>query len=252
MPLAIVPVALFGLVIGSFLNVVVHRLPERRSLVTPRSACPSCLVPVRPYDNVPVLSWLLLRGRCRSCSAPISARYPLVEAGTAALWLAVAAVHHADTTKLVLGLVLVTFLVPLALIDLDRQILPNRITYPAFVVGVALGFALDPAGEPDRLLAAAIAGGTIFLVALAMPAGMGMGDAKLLAVLGAYLGAAVGAAVFVGFVTGTIAGLAIVARVGVAAGRKTKVPFGVFLALGGVVAVLAGDPIVDWYLSTLG
>jgi leader peptidase (prepilin peptidase)/N-methyltransferase len=251
-PLAIVPVALFGLVIGSFLNVVAHRLPERRSLVKPRSSCPSCGVHVKPYDNVPVLSWLALRGRCRSCAAPISARYPLVEAGTALLWAAVAAVHHADTTKLVLGLVLVTFLVPLALIDFDRQILPNRITYPAFVVGVVLGFAIDPAGMPDRLLAAAIAGGSIGLVALLLPQGMGMGDAKLLAVLGVYLGASVAPAVLVALVSGTVVGAVIIGRVGMAAGRKTAVPFGVFLALGGVVAVLAGEPIVDWYLSTLG
>ncbi len=252
MPLAIVPVALFGLVIGSFLNVVAHRLPDRRSLVKPRSACPSCATPVKPYDNVPVLSWLLLRGRCRSCAAPISARYPLVEAGTAALWVAVAAVHHADTTKLVLGLALVTILVPLALIDFDRQILPNRITYPAFVAGMVLGFAIDPAGQPDRLLAAAIAGGTIGLVALLMPRGMGMGDAKLLAVLGVFLGSSVAVAVAVALVSGTLVGAIIVGRVGMAAGRKTAVPFGVFLALGGVVAVLAGEPVVEWYLSTLG
>ncbi len=252
MPLAIVPVALFGLVIGSFLNVVAHRLPDRRSLVKPRSACPSCATPVKPYDNVPVLSWLALRGRCRSCAAPISARYPLVEAGTAALWAAVAAVHYADTTKLVLGLVLVTILVPLALIDFDRQILPNRITYPAFVVGVALGFAIDAAGMPDRLLAAAVAGGSIGLVALLMPRGMGMGDAKLLAVLGVFLGSSVAVAVAVALVSGTLVGAIIVGRVGMAAGRKTAVPFGVFLALGGVVAVLAGEPVVEWYLSTLG
>jgi leader peptidase (prepilin peptidase)/N-methyltransferase len=251
-PLAIVPVALFGLVIGSFLNVVAHRLPDRRSLVRPRSACPSCAAPVKPYDNVPVLSWLVLRGRCRSCAAPISARYPVVEAGTAVLWAAVAAVHHADATRLALGLVLVTVLVPLALIDFDRQILPNRITYPAFVGGFALGFALDPAGEPGRLLAAAIAGGAFTLVVLLAPRGMGLGDAKLLAVLGVYLGAPVAVAVAVALVSGTAVGAFIVARVGVTAGRKTAVPFGVFLALGGVVAVLAGDPLVEWYLSTLG
>src|SRR3712207_3295116 len=186
--------ALFGLITGSFLNVVAHRLPERISLATPRSRCPHCETPVRPYDNVPVLSWIFLRGRCRSCAAPISARYPLVEAGTAALWLAVVAVHHADTTQLVLGLVLVTFLVPLALIDLDRQILPNRLTYPAAVVGLALGLALDPAGEPERLLAAGIAGGVCFVIAIASR-GMGMGDAKLLAVLGLYLGAGVAPAI---------------------------------------------------------
>src|SRR3712207_427612 len=114
-----------GLLIGSFLNVVAHRLPLGASLVKPRSACPGCGTPVRPYDNVPVLSWLLLRGRCRDCDAPISVRYPLVEAGTALLWLAVALVHHDDLVRLALGLVLVTFLVPLTLIDLDRRELPD-------------------------------------------------------------------------------------------------------------------------------
>ena len=242
---------LLGLIIGSFLNVVAHRLPRGASLVKPRSACPECLAPVRPYDNVPVLSWLLLRGRCRDCGTKIAARYPLVEAGTALLWLAVALVHHGDTTKLVLGLVLVTFLVPLALIDFDHKLLPNRITGPAAILGLVLGLALDPSGEQERLIAAAVAGGSIGLVALALPGGMGMGDAKLLGVLGLYLGAGVAPAAMVALVTGSIVGVAILARVGVSAGRKTAVPFGVFLALGGVVAVLAGDPILDWYL-TLG
>ena len=252
MPLAVVPAALFGLLIGSFLNVVAHRLPRGGSLVSPGSACPSCATPVRPYDNVPVLSWLLLRGRCRSCSASISPRYPLVEAGTALLWLAVVAVHYGDTTKLVLGLVLATFLVPLALIDFEHQRLPNKLTYPAMLVAIPLGLALDPAGQPERLLAALALGGPIFLLALALPGAMGMGDAKLLAVLGLYLGWGVVPALMVGLVSGTIVGVAIVARVGMSRGRKTKVPFGVFLALGGVVAIFAGDAMLDAYLSTLG
>lgn len=246
---AIAAAGLFGLIVGSFLNVVAHRLPQGGSLVKPRSACPHCATPVRPYDNVPVLSWLLLRGRCRDCGAPIGVRYPLVEAGTALLWLAVVAAHHGDTTKLVLGLVLVTFLVPLALIDFDHKILPNRITGPAALVGLALGFALDPAGEPERLLAAAIAGGSIGLVALLMPQGMGMGDAKLLGVMGLYLGAAVAPAALIALVSGTLVGIVIVARLGVSAGRKTAVPFGVFLAFGAVLAIFVGDPMLDWYLT---
>ena len=250
MPVPVIAVAgLFGLIVGSFLNVVAHRLPAGASLVTPRSACPGCGTPVRPYDNVPVLSWLLLRGRCRDCGMRIDARYPLVEAGTALLWLAVAAAHHGDTTKLVLGLVLVTFLVPLALIDFDHKILPNKITGPAALVGLALGFALDPAGEPERLLAAAIAGGSIGLVALLMPNGMGMGDAKLLFVMGLYLGAAVAPAMLVALVSGTLVGVVIMARLGVSAGRKTQVPFGVFLAFGAVLAIFVGDPMLDWYLT---
>ena len=250
MPVPAIAVAgLFGLIVGSFLNVVAHRVPRGASLVKPRSACPDCGTPVRPYDNVPVLSWLLLRGRCRDCGTRIDARYPLVEAGTALLWLAVVAAHHADTTKLVLGLVLVTFLVPLALIDFDHKILPNRITGPAALVGLVLGFAIDPAGEPERLLAAAIAGGSIGLVALLMPQGMGMGDAKLLGVMGLYLGAAVAPAMLIALVSGTVVGVAIIAKLGVSAGRKTAVPFGVFLALGAVLAIFVGDPMLDWYLT---
>jgi leader peptidase (prepilin peptidase)/N-methyltransferase len=250
MPVPAVAVAgLFGLIVGSFLNVVAHRLPRGASLVKPRSACPDCGTPVRPYDNVPVLSWLLLRGRCRDCGGTIAARYPLVEAGTALLWVAVVAAHHADTTQLVLGLVLVTFLVPLALIDFDHKILPNRITGPAALVGLVLGFALDPSGQPERLIAAGIAGGVIFLIAMAMPNGMGMGDAKLLGVMGLYLGAAVAPAALIALVSGTVVGIAIVARLGVSAGRKTAVPFGVFLALGAVLAIFVGDPMLDWYLT---
>ena len=250
MPLALLPAAAFGLLIGSFLNVVAHRLPARMSLAMPASHCPSCETPIRPYDNVPVLSWLLLRGRCRSCSEPIAVRYPLVEAGTAALFAAVVAVHHADIAAVVLGLVLVAFLVPIALIDLDHRIIPNRITLPAAIVAIVLGTALDPGGQVERLVAGAAAGTLLALPALLRPNGMGMGDAKLVAVLGLYLGAAVIPAVFIAFVVGTAAGIVIIARKGMVQGRKTAVPFGPFLALGAVVGVLAGNELVSAYLST--
>jgi leader peptidase (prepilin peptidase) / N-methyltransferase len=242
--------ALFGLIVGSFLNVVAHRLPAGASLARPRSQCPACLAPVRPYDNVPVLSWLVLRGRCRDCAATISPRYPLVEAGTAALWAAVALVHHDDATRLVLGLVLVTLLVPMALIDLDTRRIPNQLTGAGALLALGLGLALDPGGQPERLLAGAAAGGFFLLAALAHPKGMGMGDVKLAGVLGLFLGAAVAPALLVALVAGVAVGGVIIARVGAAAGRRTKVPFGPFLALGGVVAVLAGDPLVELYLST--
>ena len=250
MPIALLPAAAFGLIIGSFLNVVAYRLPARVSLATPGSRCPACEVPIRPYDNIPVLSWLLLRGRCRSCAAPIAARYPLVEALTAVLFAAVVAVHPDDAAKLVLGLVLVAFLVPIALIDLDHQIIPNRLTLPAAVLAIALGTALDPGGEIERLIAGAVAGAVLALPSLLHPKGMGMGDAKLVAVLGLYLGASVAPAFFVAFLVGTIGGVAIMLRKGMAQGRKTRVPFGPFLALGGLVGVLAGDELVQLYLST--
>ena len=250
MPLALLPAAAFGLLIGSFLNVVAHRLPARMSLAMPASHCPSCEVPIKPYDNIPVLSWLLLRGRCRSCSEPIGVRYPLVEAGTAALFAAVVAVHHADTAALVLGLVLVTFLVPIALIDLDLRIIPNRLTVPAAIVGIALGLLLDPGGQVERLIAGAAAGGLLALPALLRPSGMGLGDAKLVGVMGLYLGAAVVPALFIAFVVGTVIGIAIIVRVGMVRGRKTAVPFGPFLALGAVVGVLVGNEIMSAYLGT--
>ena len=250
MPLALLPAAAFGLLIGSFLNVVAHRVPTRMSLAMPASHCPSCETPIKPYDNIPVLSWLLLRGRCRSCSEPISARYPLVEAVTALLFAAVVAVHHADTAALVLGLVFVAFLVPIALIDLDYRIIPNRMTAPAAVVAIVLGTVLDPGGEIERLIAGVAAGSLLALPALLRPKGMGLGDAKLVAVMGLFLGAAVVPALFIAFIIGTLVGIAIIMRVGMVQGRKTAVPFGPFLALGGVIGVLAGNELVSAYLST--
>lgn len=249
--IAIVSLAgLMGLLIGSFLNVVAARMPEGISLVTPRSRCPHCGIEVRPQDNVPVLSWLWLRGACRGCHQPISARYPLVEAGTAILLAAVAAVHADATPELVLGAVLVLFLVPITLIDADHQIIPNKLTGPAAIAAIALGLALDPGGEVERLIAGAAAGGGLLVIALIRPNGMGMGDFKLAGVMGLFLGAPVAVAMFVGFLSGTLVGAVIIARKGVAAGRKTKVPFGPFLALGGVVAVLCGAPLIDAYLGT--
>lgn len=250
MPMTLLPAAAFGLILGSFLNVVAFRLPGRMSLSLPASHCPSCETPIKPYDNVPVLSWLFLRGRCRSCHDHISARYPLVEAATAALFAAVVAVHHADTSALVLGLVLVAFLVPIALIDLDTRIIPNRLTLPAAVLAVVLGTALDPGGEVERLIAGAAAAAVLGLPALLRPSGMGMGDAKLVGVLGLFLGAAIVPAFFVAFVAGTVVGIAIIMRKGMSQGRKTAVPFGPFLALGAVVGVLAGNELVNAYLGT--
>ena len=250
MPAALLPAAAFGLILGSFLNVVAFRLPGRMSLSLPASHCPSCETPIKPYDNIPVLSWLLLRGRCRSCSEHISARYPIVEAATAALFVAVVAVHHADTAALVLGLVLVAFLVPIALIDLDHRIIPNRLTLPAAVIAVVLGTALDPGGQVERLIAGVAAAAVLGLPALVRPTGMGMGDAKLVGVPGLFLGASVIPAFFVAFVVGTVVGIAIIMRKGMAQGRKTAIPFGPFLALGAIVGVLAGNEIVSAYLGT--
>jgi leader peptidase (prepilin peptidase)/N-methyltransferase len=177
-------------------------------------------------------------------------RYPLVEAGTALLFAAVVAVHRDDPAQLVLGLVLVSFLVPLALIDLDTRLLPNRITLPAAVAAIVLGTVLDPSGEVERLIACIAGGGFFLLAALAYPRGMGIGDVKLAGVLGLFLGREVAAALLVGLLAGVLAGIVIIARKGTREGRKTKVPFGPFLALGGVVALLVGEALVDAYVGT--
>lgn len=250
MPIAMPFAAALGLILGSFFNVVAHRLPARRSLSVPASACPSCDTPIKPYDNIPILSWLLLRGRCRSCSEPISARYPIVEGMTAALFAAVVAVHLNDTAMLVMGLVLVAFLVPIALIDLDTKLIPNRLTGPAAILAVVLGVALDPSGQVERLIAGAAAAAVLGIPSLINPRGMGLGDAKLVGVMGLFLGSAVVPAFFVAFIAGTVVGIWIIASKGMSAGRKTPVPFGPFLALGGVVGLLAGNELVNAYLGT--
>jgi leader peptidase (prepilin peptidase)/N-methyltransferase len=247
---AIVLAALGGLIIGSFLNVVAYRLPRGESLAHPPSRCPSCGAGIKPYDNVPVLSWLLLRGRCRACGAPISPRYPIVEAITGALYAAVVAARWDDASGIALGIVLVTVLVPVAIIDFERRIIPNKITGPAAVLALVIGLALDMDFVPEQLIAGAAAGGFFLLAALAYPRGMGMGDVKLAGVMGLYLGRGVGLAVLVGLVAGVLVGGVIVARVGSKQGRKTAVPFGPFLALGGIVALFAGDAVADAYLDT--
>lgn len=248
MPVAVA--ALGGLIIGSFLNVVAYRLPRRESLVHPGSHCPECGTPIKPYDNLPVIGWLLLRGRCRACGNQISARYPIVEALTGVLAVAVVLTKH-SAYEIVLGLVLVGILVPVALIDLEHRVIPNKIMLPAAVAAIAIGLALNPAKVPEQLIAGAAAGGFLLIFALAYPRGMGMGDVKLAAVMGLYLGRSVAVAVLVGVLVGTVVGALIMARDGVSKGRKTAVPFGPFLAIGGVVALLAGPSIVHWYLHSV-
>ena len=241
--------ALAGLALGSFLNVVAFRMPRGESLISPRSRCPGCQTPVHAYDNVPVLSWLLLRGRCRSCAARISPRYPLVELVTALLFVAVVLVKGADR-HVWLGLAFVALLVPVALIDLEHRIIPNRLLLPGAMVGVALLVAFDSDRLAEHLIAAAAAGGFLLAAALAYPRGMGMGDVKLAAVMGLYLGSSVVPAMLTALIAGTLVGAAVIARKGAREGRKTAVPFGPFLALGGVVGLLAGAQSVDWYLRT--
>jgi leader peptidase (prepilin peptidase)/N-methyltransferase len=237
-----------GAVFGSFLNVVAYRLPRHESLITPSSHCTRCGTPVKPYDNIPILSWLLLRGHCRSCGSSISPRYPLVEALTAGLCVGAVLVHH-SASAIALSVALILLVVPSALIDLEYRIIPNTITGFGALLAIALGLALDPAGEPGRLIAGAAAGGFLLVAALAYPGGMGMGDVKLAGMMGLYLGSAVAPALLIALVTGVILGVVVIARTGAQAGRKTAVPFGPFLALGALTAVFVGHQLVDVYVN---
>jgi leader peptidase (prepilin peptidase)/N-methyltransferase len=243
----------FGLVVGSFMTVVVARVPAKESLVRPRSRCPSCGSPIRNRDNVPVLGWLLLRGRCRACGARISVMYPLLEVSTAVLisgsffvdasiWVAVAIAA------------LLALMPAIAVIDVQHRIIPNTLMYPALVGFPAYLVIAAIAGAPvdlmRMLIGFALFGGVLFLVA-AVSRGMGMGDVKLAALLGAvfgslglrYVGVAAGAAIVLG-------GLGGLAALAIGRGRKAAIPFGPYLAAGAVAAAFWGRPIADWYLRT--
>lgn len=250
--------AFLGLLIGSFLNVVICRVPRRESVVSPPSACPACGTQIRPRDNVPVVSWLLLRGRCRTCGEPISRRYPLVELGTGALF-AILALRFGLDWALPAYLYLAAVGVALALIDIDVQRLPNALTYPSYPVAVALlGLAAllgsDSGDFVRALLGGAVALSFYFALAFAYPAGMGFGDVKLSGVLGLYLGwlgwAVLAAGLFLGFLFGGVFGAALMAAS--RGGRKTKVPFGPFMLLGTFVAVLVGPELIAAYRSLTG
>ena len=194
--------AVLGAVLGSFLNVVIHRVPLGESLVAPGSRCPSCRTPLAPYDNVPVVSWLVLRGRCRHCGAPISPRYPLVELITAVAFAAVVAVRGADA-DLLLELPFVACLIALAGIDLDHRLLPNRIVYPMAAWGLVASVLVATGDLPEHLIAGAAAFTFLLVAALVYPAGMGMGDVKLAGVMGLYLGLSIAPALLASFLTGT-------------------------------------------------
>jgi leader peptidase (prepilin peptidase) / N-methyltransferase len=224
---------------------VIHRLPLGESLVHPRSRCPSCGTQIAGYDNIPIVSWLVLRGHCRHCQAPISPRYPAVELLTAVAFAVVVLVGGLDD-DLVLELPFAAALIALAGIDYDHKLLPNRIVYPLAVWGLVATVLVDRDDLVEHLVAGAGAFLFLFLAVLAYPRGMGMGDVKLAGAMGLYLGVSVIPALLIAFLSGSIVGIAILAREGAAA-RKKAVPFGIFLALGGIVAVLAGPELVDLY-----
>jgi leader peptidase (prepilin peptidase)/N-methyltransferase len=241
---------LFGLVIGSFLNVVIWRVPRHESVVSPGSHCPGCDTALSPLENVPVVSWVALRGRCRHCGTRISPRYPLVELLTAGLWVAMGA-RFGASWDLPPYLVLVSGLVALSLIDLDHFLLPNRVLYPTGIAMTALfGLAAILDDATDDLLRALLCGLVAFLVFFAIhvisPRGMGFGDVRLSLVLGVALGwlswRHVYLGLFLGFLLGAVVGVALIAT-GVRT-RKDHVPFGPFLAAGAVIAILAGGELL--------
>ncbi len=244
---------LLGLLIGSFLNVVIWRVPRKESIVAPPSHCPACDTPIAPYDNIPVASWLVLRGRCRHCGTHISARYPFVELLTAVLFAAVA-VRFAGSWAIPAYLVLTAGLVALSAIDIDHFLLPNRIVYPVGLAGVPL-LAVASAGDGDwgafgrALIAAVVAFAIFFVIHFVAPRGMGFGDVRLSALLGLYLGwlgwGEVAGGLFCGFLYGAVIGIVLIAAG--KRGRKQHIPFGPFMAAGAMTFVLFGPPILDWY-----
>ena len=238
-----------GLVLGSFVTAVAHRVPRGMPLLAARSQCPGCGAQVAVYDNVPVASWLLLRGRARCCGEPISSRYPLTELAVGVLFALTVVVHRHDTVaEVAIDLVFVTMLAAVTLTDLERRIIPNKILLAGAIICLAIAIPTDPSGLPERLVAAAAGGGLLFLVALAYPQGMGLGDVKLVATMGLFLGRAIAPAFLFALLAGSVVGLALIANRGAEA-RKMTIPFGPFLALGGIVGMLAGEALLDAYLS---
>lgn len=271
-PVALAFVAALGAMIGSFLNVVIHRLPREESVVFPSSRCPGCGAAIKPYDNIPVLSWLALRGRCRSCKAAINARYPAVEALTAVLFVLVL-LRTGLTAALLPDLVFTAALVALVFIDAEHMLLPDLITLPG--VGFALvARALVPnlygveflregvmAGWPDAglslanaVLGALVGGGSLWLVGWLWERvrgveAMGLGDVKMMFMVGAYLGWPLTlVTLFLGVVAGAVTGVALMLRRG-ERDMQTMIPFGIFLGAGAFAALLAGRAIVEWYVS---
>ncbi len=268
--LVLLAVAVVGALIGSFLNVVIHRLPREESVVFPNSRCPACGTAIRPYDNLPVVSWAVLRGHCRSCRAPISARYPAVELLTAALFAVTYLLHTGLTLSLPFDLAFVAALVALVFIDAEHMILPDRITLPGAALAV-VARAVVPnlygvgwlagsfEGAPawvlslvGAVLGALIGGGFLWAVGWAWERfrgveAMGLGDVKMMLMVGAYLGWPLTVlTLFVGVLTGSIVGVGMMVKSG-ERDMQMLLPFGIFLGIGALVSLLFGAPILDWY-----
>jgi leader peptidase (prepilin peptidase) / N-methyltransferase len=237
---------MLGLAVGSFLNVVIYRLPRHESLVRPGSHCPSCETPIRAYDNIPIVSWLILRGKCRNCRSPISARYLLVEAITGASFV-LAFWRIALDWRLLVAWAFIAAMVAVAFIDYDHMIIPNKIVLPGAVMGLLASMALDPQRWWVYVAGSLGAAAFMFALALIWPGGMGPGDIKLALFMGAVLGAYVMVALFVAFLLGSLVGifmLLVQKR-----SRKEKIPFGPYLAMGAILAALVGETLLNSYLG---
>jgi leader peptidase (prepilin peptidase) / N-methyltransferase len=242
-------VFVFGLIIGSFCNVVIYRLPQGKSIVTPGSQCRSCGHSIHPWDNIPLLSYVLLRGRCRFCKEPISIRYPAVELATAILYVLLWYEFGFGLPFVLYGL-LTSALLVVALIDFDHKIIPNIVTLPGLAMGLGLSLWTLPITPLDSLLGLLIGGTLFYLIALVSKGGMGGGDIKLIAMIGAFLGwQGTLFTIFSGALLGSLVGvmLMLIGR----KGRKDKVPFGPFLSGGAILFILAGDDLIRWYLDLL-
>jgi leader peptidase (prepilin peptidase)/N-methyltransferase len=246
--MTLVPVVTFGLIIGSFLNVVIARLPERRSLWMPGSTCPGCGNAIAWHDNIPLVSFVMLRGRCRACATPIPWRYPIVEASTAVLFAIAWLIFGNDLPQFVVAVVFLAALVAITVIDLRHQIIPDAITLPGVVAGIVASVATDRISWIQSVVGILLGGGLFVAVILLSRGGMGGGDLKLGAMLGAFLGwQALLVALFVAVMLGGVSAVALLAAGRVA--RKDAIPFGPFLAIGGAVALFWGDAILAWYLG---
>lgn len=243
---------LFGGMVGSFLNVCIHRLPRRESIVFPASNCPSCHAPIRPYDNLPIVSYLVLRGRCRSCSGRISPRYPLVEALTGTAAVAVL-LHDGLSPQFAVGFVFLAALIVVTFVDIDHQIIPDAISLPGIPLGLLAALMPGPPSWQQSLIGILLGGGSLWAVAeayyrLTGREGMGGGDIKLMAMIGAFLGwKAVPVTLMLGSFTGSLVGLSLM----LVRGRNSQapIPFGPFLAAGAAVAYFFGDELIRWYVE---
>lgn len=240
-----------GLIVGSFLNVCIYRLPRRQSITWPGSRCTACARPLSWYENIPVFSWLALRGRCRTCGEPVSVMYPLVEVVTGALFVA-GYVIYGGTALLAVRLAFACAMVVLFAIDLRHHILPNVITVPGIVVGFVLSLMLPP-GWQSSLIGLVAGGGVLFLIAegyyrLRGIEGLGMGDVKMLSMIGAFLGWPLMLVTLVlASFAGSLVGVGMIASG--RGGMKAALPFGTFLAVGALTAAVVGDAIIDWYIG---